>query len=152
MKDLRTGIVVWLVGVTAAFAQAPAPAGPPPIPPTPSVGFRPIRVPQLAPIAPVTRSAPDVQTPLAPSPENHGPRLAPAGVNGRPGAPFAPPPGQPLQPIHRIGTPQNPIVPAYNPPPVATQPPSYLAWDTERKETNVIAGQSSVPFSFWVTN
>jgi mono/diheme cytochrome c family protein len=153
MKDLRTGIVVWLVAATAAFAQAPvaAPPAPPPMPQLP-MGIRPIRVPQLAPIAPVVQSGPEVQTPLAPPPENQGPRFAPAGINGRPGAPFAPAPGQPLQPIHRIGTPQNPIIPAYNPPPVATQPPSYLAWDSERKETNIIAGQTSATFSFWLTN
>jgi cytochrome c553 len=157
MKDFKTGIVVWLAVVSAALAQAPvsAPPAPPPAPPQFPGGFRPIRVPQLAPVVPVTAPAPDVQTPLAPPPENHfraNPMFAPAGVNGRPGAPFAPTPGQPLRPVHQIGTPQNPVQAAYVPPPVATQPQTYLAWDSERKETNVIAGQPSAVFTFLLTN
>src|SRR5688572_1019522 len=108
MKDFRTGIVVWLVATTAAWAQAPvsAPPAPPPIPQVPPIGFRPIRVPQLAPIAPVTPPAPDVQTPLALPSQTQRPMFAPAGVNGRPGSPFAPAPGQPLRPVHQLGTPQ----------------------------------------------
>jgi mono/diheme cytochrome c family protein len=155
MKDFRTGIVVWLVATAAAWAQAPvsAPPAPPPIPQTPPISFRPIRVPQLAPIAPVTQAAPDVQTPLAVPAQTQRATFAPAGVNGRPGQPFAPIPGQPLRPVHQVGTPQNPVaLPAYQAPAQPTQPASYLAWDTERKDTNVIAGQASVPFSFWVTN
>jgi cytochrome c553 len=155
MKDFRTGIVVWLAAASATFAQAPAaaPPAPPPIPQTPIGGFRPIRVPQLAPLVSVTPAGPDVQTPLAPPPEGQfraNPMFAPAGVNGRPGAPFAP--GQPLRPVHQIGTPQNPVQAAYVPPPVATQPATYLTWDSERKETNVISGQTSAAFTFWLTN
>jgi hypothetical protein len=149
MKDFRTSIVVWFVVAASAWAQAPL-SKPPTPPPTPQVpGFRPIRVPQLAPIAPVTTLAPDVQTPLAPPAESaRGPMFAPAGVNGRPGAPFAP--GQPLQPVHQIGARPGAIQPAYQAPP--NQPASYLAWDAERRETNVMVGQTSVPFTFWVTN
>jgi mono/diheme cytochrome c family protein len=152
MKDFRTGIVVWLVAAATAWSQAPvsSPPAPPPIPQLPT-GFRPIRVPQLAPVAPVTAPAPNVQTPLAPPAEStRVPMFAPAGVNGRPGAPFAPAPGQPLQPIHQIGARPGAIQPAYQAPPL--QPASYLAWDSERRETNVVAGQTSVPFNFWVTN
>ena len=151
MKDFRTGIVMWVVAAATAWSQAPASG--PPAPPTPQAqGFRPIRVPQLAPIAPVTAPAPDVQTPLAPPAESaiRAPMFAPAGVNGRPGAPFAPAPGQPLQPIHQIGARPGAIQPAYQAPP--HQPASYLAWNTERIETNVLAGQAVVPFNFWVTN
>ena len=156
MKDFRTCTVVWLVAAATAWSQAPAP-GPRTPPPTPQVpSFRPIRVPQLAPIAPVTTSAPEVQTPLAPPPESatRAPMFAPAGVNGRPGAPFAPAPGQPLQPIHQIGARPGAVQPAYQAQVQAPphQPASYLAWDAERRETNVMAGQASVPFSFWVTN
>ena len=148
MKDFRTGIVVWVMAAATAWSQAPV-SGPPAPPAPQGPGFRPIRVPQLAPIAPVTAPAPDVQTPLAP-PAARAPMFAPAGVNGRPGAPFAPVPGQPLQPIHQIGARPGAIQPAYQAPPL--QPASYLAWDAERRETNVMAGQTSVPFNFWVTN
>ena len=152
MKDFRTGIVVWLAAAATAWSQAPVPGppGPPPVPRQAPSAFRPIRVPQLAPIAPVTTLAPDVQTPLAPPVESatRAPMFAPAGVNGRPGAPFAP--GQPLQPIHQIGARPGAIQPAYQAPP--HQPANYLAWNTERRETNVVVGQTSVPFSFWVTN
>jgi len=152
MKDFRTGIVVWLVVAATAWSQAPV-SGPPAPPPTPQApAFRPIRVPQLAPIAPVTAPVPDVQTPLAPPAETQAraPRFAPAGVNGRPGAPFAPVPGQPLQPTHQVGARPGAVQPAYQAPP--HQPAGYLAWDSERRETNVVAGATSVPFSFWVTN
>ena len=151
MKDLRTSIVVWLVVATTAWSQAPV-SGPPAPPPAPQIsGFRPIRVPQLAPIAPVTSPAPQVQIPLAPpDTTTRTPMFAPAGVNGRPGAPFAPAPGQPLQPIHQIGARAGAVQPAYQAPP--NQPVSYLAWDAERRETNTLPNQTSVLFSFWVTN
>ena len=149
MKDFRTGIVVWLWPRPLPGHKRPSRAAAPPPPQRP--GFRPIRVPQLAPIAPVTAPAPDVQMPLAPPPESatRAPMFAPAGVNGRPGAPFAPTWPAPAT-IHQIGARPGAIQPAYQAPP--HQPASYLAWNTERRETNVMAGQTSVPFSFWVTN
>lgn len=161
---LRIGFLC-LAAAWAASAQVPAPSAPPPAPPVPQkmpMGYRPIRVPQLAPYAPVVTPAPapNVQPPLAPPAEVQAPPVratpmfAPAGINGRMGQPHRPVPGQPLQPVHVHGGQPviQPVVqPAYQPPPPA-QPASYLAWDAERRETNVPAGVVSVPFTFWLTN
>jgi mono/diheme cytochrome c family protein len=114
-------------------------------------GFRPIRVPQLAPIAPIQTGV-DIQPPLAPpQPFELGqtrPTFYPPGVTPRPGQPFQYNPnlipGQPLQPV-----PPQFAQPAA---PQPTQPASYLAWDAELKEAHPKVGDATAQFTFWLTN
>jgi cytochrome c553 len=157
MRNLKMGIgFVCFALLTHADAQNPAPSVPqPPSPQRMPIAYRPIRVPQLAPLTPPVVPAPDVQIPLAPQEPQPfqgfrtGPMFAPAGVNGQPGQPFAP--GQPLQPIPNFQPGQPGIQPAFQPPP-PRQPATYLTWNTERIETNVAVGQATAQFTFWLTN
>lgn len=136
-----------------AFSQGLGPVAEPPAPPVPQkmpMGYRPIRPPQLAPLVPVQRPAPEVQVPLAAPVDPWQAYRAPQVITGpgqpQPGFPHVVP-GRPLQPAPHNHQP-TPFYHATGP----TQPATYLTWSTERQETNVQVGQISVPFTFWLTN
>ncbi len=128
---MRVVFAVGLVAAISALADTAPPQRPlpPPLPPAPTQRKF-TRVP--API-PTTNSANLPTVPVAPrvrSAANPVPRAAGTGVG--------------------TATALTPISPPATP--IVTADPNALKWDADLKEYSVKPGESSVPFTFWLTN
>lgn len=127
---------VWLAAIGHGYSQALAPEVPG-LPPEPPTNTPRLQVPQKLLRARMEQQA--------------GNALAARAI-AITNAPGASPIVRPIPFFPPLASNRLTSVPQAFRPQAAVQPASYMAWDAEKKATNVASGLTNVHFSFWLTN